>query len=88
VVGPASGPGWTGTRYAYALSEGPAPRVHMSGTVDVDQQGRTRSVSLVLTMGPHGWFVMTQVLTFSDFGTRVTVTPPPADQTIVLRLSS
>jgi hypothetical protein len=44
VAGPASGPGWTGTRYAFSAT-------------------------------------LTHVLTFSDFGAPVTVTPPPADQT-------
>ena len=70
VAGPASGPGWTGTRYAFS-------RGALSGTVNVDQQGRVRALALTI------WFrseVMTGVLTFSDFGAPVTVTPPPADQ--------
>ena len=80
VAGPASGPGWTGTRYAF--SGRAAQRVRISGTVDVDQQGRARS--LVLTIGSGGpgrVFVLAQALMFSDFGARVTITPPPADQT-------
>jgi hypothetical protein len=80
VAGPAFGPGWTGTRYAFSDSSGAGTK--LSGTVDVDQQGRARA--LVLTMrltSAVNVFVMTQVLTFSDFGAPVTVTPPPADQT-------
>ena len=80
VVGPASGPGWTGTRYAFSKAE---QEVRISGTVDVDQQGRARSLVLTIRLGhePALVFVQTQALTFSDFGARVTVTPPPADQT-------
>ena len=80
LVGPASGPGWTGTRYAFGKAwQG----VRISGTVDVDQQGRARSLVLTIRFGhePALVFVETQALTFSDFGARVTVTPPPADQT-------
>jgi hypothetical protein len=81
VAGPASGPGWTGTRYAFT---GPATLLlRMTGTVDVDHQGRARN--LALTIRPTArlalFGVITQALTFSDFGARVTVTPPPADQT-------
>jgi hypothetical protein len=82
VAGPVSGPGWTGTRYAFS-----SPRSgisSLSGTVDVDQQGRARA--LVLTIQTTGAvtkvvFVWTQALTFSDFGAPVQVTPPPTDQT-------
>jgi hypothetical protein len=81
VVGPASGPGWTGTRYAFTSTATQRPRI--SGTVDVDRQGRTRNLALTIRFGPAVVFgVDTQALTFSDFGARVTVTPPPADQTI------
>jgi hypothetical protein len=82
VVGPVSGPGWTGTRYAFTSSSNPRAIVRLSGTVDVDRQGRARA--LVYTMwfpSRINVFVMTQSLAFSDFGARVTVTPPPADQT-------
>jgi hypothetical protein len=83
VAGPASGPGWTGTRYAFSapLKAGTA----LSGTVTVDRQGRTRALVLTQRMpSAVNVLVMTQVLTFSDFGTPVTVTPPPADQTYPL----
>jgi hypothetical protein len=80
VVGPASGPGWTGTRYAFSASRG--SRRVISGTVDVDQQGRARSLVVTArSTSEVNVSVVTQVLTFSDFGERVTVTPPPADQT-------
>ena len=79
VAGPASGPGWTGTRYAFSAS--PGARVKVSGTVDVDQQERARALVLTLRLTGSNVLVVTQVLTFSDFGAPVTVTPPPADQT-------
>lgn len=82
VIGPASGPGWTGTRYAFSGSQGPRAEIKLSGTVDVDQQGRARALVLTIRLtGAINVLVMTQVLTFSDFGAPVTVTPPPADQT-------
>jgi hypothetical protein len=80
VAGPASGPGWTGTRYAFSatLRDG----TKLSGTVTVDRQGRTRALVLTQrTSGAGHVLVETQVLTFSGFGAPVTVTPPPADQT-------
>ena len=81
VVGPASGSGWTGTRYAFSGSPGTA-EIKLSGTVNVDQQGRARALALTIRLtGAINVFVTTQVLTFSGFGALVTVTPPPADQT-------
>jgi hypothetical protein len=74
VVGPASGPGWTGTRYAVSVG---FPK--QSGTVTVDQQGRVRALALTTWVG-NGTSLLTQVLTFSDFGAPVTVAPPPANQ--------
>jgi hypothetical protein len=70
--------------------------VRYSGTVDVDQQGRARALTLtarsngfpIPAAGPKGKagyfpaFVTVQSLTFSDFGAQVIVTAPPADQTI------
>jgi hypothetical protein len=80
VAGPASGPGWTGTRYAFSGSQDT-----ISGTVDVDQQGRARALALTYRSTTRvDVLVLTQVLTFSDFGAPVTVTPPPADQTFPL----
>ena len=84
VVGPASGHGWTGTRYAFSGSHGNG--ITISGTVDVDQQGRARMLALTIVLDSHpAKSVMKQVLTFSDFGALVRVTPPPADQTFVSR---
>jgi hypothetical protein len=80
VAGAAAGPGWTGTRYAFSTSPGAA--VQLSGTVTVDRQGRARALVLTTRLpSAVNVFVTTQVLTFSDFGAQVTVTPPPADQT-------
>jgi hypothetical protein len=89
VAGPASGPGWTGTRYAFSATLNPGTIVKLSGTVTVDRQGRARA--LVLTMrftgaprifpGALAALVTTRALTFSDFGAPLTVTPPPPDQT-------
>ena len=81
VIGPVSGPGWIGTRYAVASRQ--AAGLRLSGTVEVDRQGRARALVLTMRSGPIYHSVMTQVLTFSDFGTPVTVTPPPADQTLI-----
>lgn len=80
VAGPASGPGWTGTRYAISLSR---PGQRIRGTVDVDREGRVRTLALTTWLtGGMNVDVLTQVLTFRDFGAPVTVTPPPADQII------
>jgi hypothetical protein len=83
VIGPVSGPGWSGTRYAFVSSSGTRPTsIEISGTVDVDRQGRARAVVLTTRFtNPLNMTVIPEVLTFSDFGAPVTVTPPPADQT-------
>jgi hypothetical protein len=79
VAGPASGPGWTGTRYAYSN-----PKYGISGTVTVDQQGRVRAMTGTLRDTVKSrTVVVEQILAFSDFGVPVTVTPPPADQTFI-----
>jgi hypothetical protein len=94
VVGPASGPDWTGTEYA--ITAGPiywdnvslAIRETVTGTVYVDKQGRVRrlvtSTSLANWPGHHQLQIMpmtvTDVLTFGGFETRVRVSPPPAGQ--------
>ena len=82
VAGPVSGPGWTGTRYAFSKTTPAAKEQTLRGTVDVDKQGRARA--LVLTIGLTERYQVTgetRFLTFSDFGAPVTVIPPPADQT-------
>jgi hypothetical protein len=86
-VGPASGPGWTGTKYAFTSR----PRTShaqeiVTGTVYVDQQGRVRGLAAVTTVHPlvEGHrapaITGTYVLTFGDFGGPVMVTAPPASQ--------
>jgi hypothetical protein len=82
-IGPASGPGWTGTRYAFSGPQ--SADSSLTGTVDVDQQGRARALILTMretaTVVRDRVYVTTQSLTFSDFGAPVIVTAPPADQT-------
>lgn len=88
-LGSASGPGWTGTRYAFTSTNtfgpGKAASIHASGTVAVDSQGRVRTLAVTVTTRlPHNSeatkLTATARLAFSGFGTRVTVTPPPADE--------
>jgi hypothetical protein len=78
-VGPASGPGWTGTRYAFA-ARFPAAHESVSGTVDIDKQGRVRRVATVTTQGTHGRVTTDRDLTLGNFGAPVPVTAPPASQ--------
>ncbi len=86
--GPASGPGWTGTKYAFTSPRQPGGRiVTESGTVYVDNQGRVRRLTTTI-----GWrlsfssthatrdFTTTYDVTFWGFGVRVSVTAPPASQ--------
>lgn len=72
----ASGPGWTGTRYAFAARLG--ARESVSGTVYVDQQGRVRRLVTTTTEGVK--LTTDRDLTFGDFGAPVRGTPPPASQ--------
>ena len=81
-VGPASGPGWTGTAYAYSaatrLSGGPLQlSVSSSGTVDVDQQGRVRRLDALESFDGT---VRKVDITFGDFGLPVSVSAPPASE--------
>jgi hypothetical protein len=82
--GPASGPGWTGTKYAFAL---PRPKFTHGkfspegGTVYVDSQGRVRRlVTTIDHQPPVGNAIATYDVTFGGFGVRVSVTAPPASQ--------
>jgi hypothetical protein len=51
----------------------------LSGTVDVDQQGRVRRLDAVESVEN----TVTKVqMTFGDFGVHVSVSPPPADETV------
>lgn len=79
--GPASGPGWTGTEYTFTVTirpSGPGSAGTVTGTVDVDRQGRVRDLAATvagLLPGSTGISVDT---TFGDFGVPVSVAPPPA----------
>jgi hypothetical protein len=83
VAGPVSGPGWTGTRYAFSKTTPAAKKkLTLRGTVDVDKQGQARALVLTIRLtGATQVTGETRFLTFSDFGAPVTVIPPPADQT-------
>ena len=83
--GPASGPGWTGTRYSFSMTVKFGLYRSVRGTVDVDQQGRVRR--LVATSVFRGDILplkgidsTTTDVTLGDFGLRVSVTAPPASQ--------
>lgn len=49
----------------------------VSGTVDVDQQGRVRQMDVVEPIGTATWKLEA---TFWDFGVHVAVSPPPASE--------
>lgn len=83
--GPASGPGWAGTTYSFSATFKGTPFSGISGTVYVDQQGRVRRLAVTREMlgrvaALTGIRSVTDDITFSDFGVRVTVTVPPASQ--------
>jgi hypothetical protein len=83
--GPASGPGWTGTRYSFSTAVKFGPFQSVRGTVYVDQQGRVRrlvatSVFREDVSSLTGMDSTTDDITFGDFGLRVSVTAPPASQ--------
>ncbi|MFC5834775.1 hypothetical protein [Nonomuraea insulae] len=65
--GSATGPDWTGRRFAFTLEA-------VTGNVDVDEQGRVRR--LEVTFGDGRSLIMDII----DFGATVTVEAPPADQ--------
>jgi hypothetical protein len=83
-VGPASGAGWTGSAYAFTVAttlNGPlhAPS-DLSGTIDVDQQGRVRQLDALDTF----MNTVSQIkITFGDFGLPVSVSTPPASETYI-----
>jgi hypothetical protein len=82
-VGPASGPGWTGSKYAFTAHPAGSPAVTVAGTVDVDQQGRVRSLDTITSMRTryrNPARMETEDLTFGGFGGPVQVTAPPASQ--------
>jgi opacity protein-like surface antigen len=84
-VGAASGPGWTGSGYAFTVSTTlPGPLhsgVSVSGTVGVDQQGRVRQFDAVESIAG---IEVKVAIAFGDFGLPVSVSAPPASQTFSL----
>jgi hypothetical protein len=89
--GSASGPGWTGTGYAFSVRVTLDPAgsglvaVTATGTVDVDQQGRVRSLDAAYTLPARASIPAGRVtveMTFSDFGTPVSVSAPPASEVL------
>jgi hypothetical protein len=90
--GSASGSGWTGHRYTFSLGvRDPKQGPPVSGTIDIDGQGRIRR--LHLTMDGSAQSVVkgrTAVehsdMEFGGFGTPVHVTAPPADQVVDISL--
>jgi hypothetical protein len=74
--GPASGLGWTGTRYTFT-ARFPGERESVTGTVYVDQQERIRRL---VTTTTEGKLTMSRDLTFGDFGASVPVTTPAVTQ--------
>ena len=80
-AGPASGPGWTGTKYAFTERLKYAVTGEtMSGTVYVDNQGHVRRMVTNDTIGTKDAITTTFDVTFGDFGVRVSVAAPPASQ--------
>jgi hypothetical protein len=90
-TGTASGPGWTGTGYAFsaatALGHGLSRSIR--GTVGVDTGGRVRRLDIIITVhvpprtveppGVHFTaYIRTAQVTLGDFGLPVSVTAPPA----------
>jgi hypothetical protein len=78
-AGSASGPGWTGTRYAFT-ARFPGAHESVSGTVDIDQHGHIRRMVTITTQGRYGRVTTDRDLTFGNFGAPVPVTAPPATQ--------
>jgi hypothetical protein len=87
--GHASGPGWSGTRYRFTISHPKGTKGlvdSITGTVVVDGHRHIRSLiqttAFVANGVPHskGKMIYTTDFTFSDFGVRVPVTPPPSSQ--------
>ena len=87
--GSVSGRGWTGTRYTFTVSHPNGTLGVVDGitcTVDVDSQGQIRSLVQTTAFAAGGkpgaavGTIYTLDFTFSDFGLRFSVTPPPASQ--------
>jgi hypothetical protein len=79
-VGPVSGDGWAGTRFAFTLTD---RQWRVTGSVDIDGDGRVRRLEFISTSTDtaHGVAgTVHWVLTFSDFGIGERVTLPPDSQ--------
>jgi hypothetical protein len=74
-AGPVSGPGWSGTKYTFAVRRSGGS---VSGTAYVDHQGRVRRL-VTITVG--GDVATRRELSFGGFGVQEAVTAPPASQT-------
>ncbi|HTX26652.1 MAG TPA: hypothetical protein VME19_06510 [Streptosporangiaceae bacterium] len=81
-AGAASGPGWTGSAYTFGVtfSAPSAPAASISGTVDVDAQGRVRQLTVLDSVGQTE---RNLEITFGDFGLPVSVSAPPASETFI-----
>jgi hypothetical protein len=79
--GPASGPGWTGTKYGFTVATSGGVS-SATGTVYVDSQDRVRRLLTTITLQLGGGYQDTSAedVSFSGFGTPVSVTAPPASQ--------
>ncbi len=95
-TGTASGPGWTGIGYAFSAINPNIPNfttsdftASITGTVDVDTQGRVRRLDMTITERTpggtvngvkitHPIYILTDQITIGDFGLHVSVNPPPA----------
>jgi len=79
--GATSGQGWNGKRFTFSLEAAGGSDVEAglsagaTGVVDVDDQGRVRHLEVDFKDAGRP-----TVTDFSDFGTPVSVTAPPADQ--------
>lgn len=86
--GPVSGPGWTGTKYIFTVRHPVSIVTSFSATVYIDSSGRIRHLAQTTVFtpeplrsgGPKVAGVSTLDLNFSDFGTPVRVTAPPASE--------
>jgi hypothetical protein len=79
--GPASGPGWTGTKYGFTVAASGGVS-SATGTAYVDSQGEVRRLLTVITLQTGGGYhsTSTEDISFSDFGAAVSVTAQPASQ--------
>jgi hypothetical protein len=75
-TGPADGPGWSGTSYAFTANI-PGGEESVTGTIDVDRQGHVRQLVIITRQRK---ITINRQITFADFGAPVPVTAPAASQ--------